>query len=206
MMSSSDDEAVRAGRYVNQYMIDAAYAQLVGLCRGVLADHELADAEVAALDEWLATYATLLPEWPGQRLARFVREALCDGLIEDSERRELRDFIEQLSGLERGYFDEPTTLPLTRPEPHIEYDSRAFCLTGTFAFGPRRQVEHVIKEWGGRVVSTVVQADYLVIGATVTGAWKYGTHGLKIQEAIELIERGRSLAIVSESHWSTSLC
>ena len=167
-MAKSSDEAARAGRYVNQYLVDASYAKLVALCRGVLAHHELADAEIAAL-------------------------------VEDSQRWVLRDFLKQLSGIEDGRYGAPTSLPRTRPPPPR---LRVPCLlpTGTFAYGPRRQVEHAIKDWGGRAVPTVIQADYLVVGAMVTGVSRYGTHGLKIQAGVEVIERERGLAIVSEAY------
>ena len=40
------DESVRAGHFARSYMVDAAYTQLVGLCRGCLADNALCDAEI----------------------------------------------------------------------------------------------------------------------------------------------------------------
>lgn len=209
MTNSREDyeEGARAGKYSHAYMVDAAYTQLVGLCRGVLVDKQLHDAEIVALDEWLTTYASLLSEWPGKILARRVRSTLRDGLVEDEERAELAAYLERVAAMEgTDRFDAPTTLPLTNPEPHIEYEGRTFCLTGTFLYGPRRAVTTAIREWGGDVVPSVGRANYLVIGATITPAWKYGTHGRKIEEAVYLIEQGHPLAIVSEAHWSTSLC
>ena len=136
-----------------------------------------------------------------------MREVLRDGVVEEEERQDLTQFLERAAGVEgTERFDGPTTLPLTHPEPHIEYEGKAFCITGTFIYGPRRKVEAAIAEWGCTVVASPAPAHYLVIGATVTPSWKYGVHGLKIQEAVELIGRGKQLAIVSERHWSASLC
>ena len=73
--SAREDDDARAGKFAGQYMVDAAYSQLIGLCRGVLADAELRDSEVVALDQWLRTYSELLPEWPAQALEARARSA-----------------------------------------------------------------------------------------------------------------------------------
>jgi NAD-dependent DNA ligase len=208
-VSSSFDreDAARSGRFAGSYMIDAAYAQLIGLCRGVLADSQLNDAEIVALDQWLETYGAHLPEWPAQALVRHVKDILRDGEVDEEERQELFDFLSRATGGEGGQqFDASTTLPLTRPEPHIEYEGRRFCLTGTFVYGPRRKVSTAISEWGGTITETPGKSDYLIIGATIALAWKYCTHGRKIEDAVALRESGHRIAIVSEAHWSATLC
>ena len=200
------DEAARAGMFVQSQAIDAAYSQLIGLCRGVLADGHLADSEIVALDQWLTTHRHLLPQWPAIHLAERVREVLEDGVIEDHERADLQQFVEQAAGVEgTERFDAPTTLPLTRPEPHIEFTGRRFCVTGTFVYGPRKVVVAEIMKAGGEVTDSVGRADYLVINACVSGAWKFTTHGRKIEEAVALVGAGRPVRIVAEGHWQTSL-
>ena len=204
-MPSNDrrDETVRGGMFVQSQAIDAAYSQLIGLCRGVLADGHLADSEIVALDQWLSTHRHLLPQCSEIHLAERVREVLEDGVIEDHERPDLRQFVEQaaeIEGTER--FDAPTTLPLTRQEPQIEFVGRRFCLTGTFVNGSRKVVAGDITKAGGAVTDSVGRADYLVIGACVSGAWKFTTHG---QEAVALVEAGRPVRIVCEAHWHSSL-
>ncbi len=188
-------------------MVDAAYAHLIGLCRGLLADGALVDSEIVTLHDWLSIHEADLPEWPSKVLARRVRDALSDGIIEPEERADLVQFIERAAGQEGSdRFDAPTTLPLDRPFPHIVYECKGFCLTGTFIYGPRKRVEESIKEWGGQVVGSPHGADYLVIGGTITPAWKFGTHGLKIEEAVRLRDEGKQLKIVCEAHWVTTLC
>jgi hypothetical protein len=186
--------------------VDARYAQLVGLCRGILADRELRDSEVVTLDQWLAEHAAALPEWPCQLLAQRVKGILADGVVEESERIELLAFLNQVTGESSGRSDAPTTLPLTSPPPFIEYVGRTFCLTGTFIYGSRKTVSAAIQDQGGSVVDRPGRCDYLVIGGTITAAWKYGTHGLKIEEAVAAQTGGRGPAIVAEEHWVTSLC
>jgi hypothetical protein len=187
-------------------MIDAAYAQLVGLCRGVVADGQLNDAEIVALDEWLDTYGGQLPEWPAQALVRHVKDILRDGEVDEEECQELVEFLSRAAGGEGGQRLDASTLRLTRPEPHIEYEGRQFCLTGTFVYGSRRMVSTAIAEWGGTLAKAPGQSDYLVIGATVTPVWKYSTHGRKIEDAVALRESGHRIAIVSEAYWSATLC
>jgi hypothetical protein len=201
-----NDDAARAGQFASTYMVDAGFAQLVGLCRGILADGKLDDAEIVTLDQWLATYGSRLPEWPCQALAKHVKLILSDGLIDDGERADLLRYLEDLTGGPASRPDAPTTLPLTDPAPHVEYAGRTFCLTGTFVFGPRRLVITAVQDQGGRVIENPSSADYLVIGATITPSWKYSTHGLKIEKAVTAREESGSPAIVSEEHWAASLC
>lgn len=203
-----DSERARLGQFAGQYLVDSVYTQLLGLCRGIVADASVNDAEVVALDQWLASYAHLVPEWPGQVLARRVKAILEDGVIEEQERSELLSFLERAAGVEgTERFDAPSSLPLTQPPPHVEYSGMTFCLTGTFIYGPRRVVEAAIVEQGGRMSKEPsAKTNFLVVGATVTPSWKYGTHGLKIEGAMEMIAAGYPLAIISEAHWSSSLC
>lgn len=207
------EEFGRGGGFANQYMVDALYAELLGLCRGVLADHQLVDEEIVALDTFLTEKSEYLPEWPCRRLAHRVKEILSDGWVDDDERAELKSYIDRMAGGQGSDdFDSATSLPLTEPPPHIEYEGHKFCLTGTFVYGRRREVSLAIERAGGVVVAGVTSSlNYLVIGATATPSWKYGKHGLKILSAVEanlaLAERGLPLiGIVSEEHWSCSLC
>jgi len=200
-----DDEAARGGRYAGGYMVDAAYAQLIGICRGVLADNRLNNDEIRAIDAWLTQHDGQLPVWPTRALAQRVKQVIADGEITDDERLDLMAFLVQLSPKPEQVTggEAPTALPFTNPEPDVVYSDHGFCLTGTFLFGPRRHVEDAIEDRGG-TIATVAKADYLIIGATVTPAWKYGTHGLKIEGAMTRRIRSRPLVIVSEEHWRRS--
>lgn len=46
---------------------------------------------------------------------------------------------------------------------------------------------------------------YLVIGDIGSAAWMHSTHGRKIEAAVELLERGTGIAIISEAHFMKSL-
>lgn len=204
---SDPQDAARSGMYASKDIETRVYAELIGLCRGVLADAHVSDREIVALHDWLRTNGSHLPEWPGKLLVRHVTDILRDGIIEEDERSDLVQFLEAAVGRDpAGMFDAPTSLPLDSPPPHILYEFKSFCLTGTFIFGPRQAVADAIMEWGGVITETPSKADYLVIGTTITPAWKHSTHGRKIERAVALQESGHPIRIVAESHWSTTLC
>ena len=48
--------------------------------------------------------------------------------------------------------------------------------------------------------------DWQVLHAELKQKDKFTTHGRKIEEAVAHVEAGRKIAIVSESHRSSSLC
>ena len=187
-------------------MVDAAYAELIGICRGVLADNRLTDEEIAAIDAWLAQHDGQLPPWPTRALAQRVKGIVADGIITDDERLDLMAFLVQLAPKPEPITGAPapTPLPFTHPEPAIVYPDHGFCLTGTFLFGPRHDVEAVIEQRGG-LLATLAKCNYLVVGATVTPAWKYGNYGTKIESAVARIARGAPLGIVSEAYWRACL-
>jgi hypothetical protein len=164
------------------------------------------DSEIVSLHNWLETFGRTLPDWPGGVLARNVARTLEDGYVSDEERSDLKSFLDRMVGDGLGQrYDEPTSLPLDQPPPVIDYNRTAFCLTGTFIYGPRKQVAACIGRCGGRVVDAPGNAEYLVIGATITPSWKFGNFGLKIENAVERRARGLGPAILSERHWVTSL-
>lgn len=95
-----------------------------------------------------------------------------------------------------------TLLPLDSPAPSIVFDAKQFCLTGKFCYGARSKCEREIKDRGGQAQSNVTQkTNYLVVGLLGSTDWKHSTYGLKIQNAIELQDKGHPISIVSEEHW-----
>lgn len=196
----------RAGAYARGYLIDAAYSQLAGIFRGILADEQVADGEIRFLDQWLDQHQPPLPEWPTRALVERVQGILADGAITEDERLDLAAFLVQLAPKPEQVTrqDAASALPFTIPQPPIVYEGHGFCLTGTVLFGTRRDVEAAITTRSGKI-ATVARADYLVIGATITPAWKYGTHGLKIEEAAARCERSDVIGIIDEQYWHDSL-
>ena len=176
---------------------------LIGICRGVIADGVIDEAEAIFLGQWIENHRELADKWPANVVYARVTEMLRDGILSPRERQELLETLRDLTG-EGSPLQQPnqsTTLPLDRPEPEISFDDTIFCLTGKFAFGSLLDCEETIVELGGMVVSGPTQeTDYLVIGEFCSPDWVHTTFGRSIERAVELKEQGFELKIISERH------
>ena len=95
-----------------------------------------------------------------------------------------------------------STLPLNTPAPNIEFFGKTFCLTGSFTIGTRTQCEAIIKSLGGESLKNVSNSvDYLVVGIIGSDAWVHSAYGRKIEKAVEIREKKKSIAIISEEHF-----
>ncbi|MGE3618749.1 MAG: BRCT domain-containing protein [Gemmatimonadales bacterium] len=200
-----DGELARKGRYQRTQMTDRAFHELIGICRGVIWDGAVTDEEIVRLDEWCRTFPQVYDTFPGNVLARRIKAALEDGLVEDHERAEIQAILEELTG-GRDDADRSTSLPLTSPAPRVEVQGRRFCLTGNFIFGTRKRCEEAVRTAGGLVEPRVTRdLDYLVIGHRASPLWAHSSYGRKIEAAVHLTQMGHPLAIVSEVHWSREM-
>jgi len=87
----------------------------------------------------------------------------------------------------------------------IEIGGNFFVLTGTFTSGKRKDIENIIKQFGGKVQSKITKStDYLVVGEVTTRDWKYGNYGTKIEKALEWRNQ-TSLKIIPEQVLMKSL-
>ena len=98
--------------------------------------------------------------------------------------------------------------PFDRPQPSVSFPKRTFIFTGKFAFGTRKACQDAVISRGGsapdqKTVSHLV--DYLVIGTDGSKAWRRGTYGNKIEDAILSRRDYGSPAIISEEHWVAAL-
>ncbi|MGH7929637.1 MAG: BRCT domain-containing protein [Candidatus Binatia bacterium] len=185
--------------------------ELIGICRGVLADGGLVDPEIRFLSEWLQVNLECSDIWPYDVLFDRVTSALADGVISDKEEAELLSLLHQVTGgLGKTREGAPPTGPSTEglpydvPAPDVLFPERSFCITGDFAFGPRQEVVGAIEVRGGRIASAPSRkTHFLVVGITASTAWKHSNQGTKIMKALELRRAGHGPAIVSEQHWTT---
>jgi len=192
---------------------DRAADELVGLCRGVLADGAVSSQEARFLLDWCERHAHLGSEYPFNYLYRALHGALTDGVLDPEEEADLLGTILALIGGEthvqardQVIASLSTTLPLCQPAPPVEFCGSSFVVTGTFAYGARASVTEAIRARGGDVKPTVTKkVDYLVIGEIGSQAWKHSSWGRKIEAAVALREQGARLRIVSEPHWVAQL-
>lgn len=207
----SDDDGQPINRRLNaSRLADRAVDELIGLCRGVLADGVVMTEEAGFLLNWMTANRDAAQMWPANVLYPRIKEMLVDGILDDEEQSELLDLLMEVTG--GGLPDRPfaasmsTSLPLTDPAPTVTFGSRVFCLTGRFALGTRKDCQAAVEERGGTCRSGPSRVtDYLVIGTIGSSDWIHSTHGRKIERAIDLREKGAPIAIVSEEHWASFL-
>ena len=177
---------------------DRQVNELVGLARGVIADGVVTQAEAEFLQKWLAANTAASDNPVIGRLLDRVSEMLRDESLDDEEAQELLQTLERFSGgdFELGELLKSSNLPLDRPPPPIAFNDTRFCFTGTFAFGSRKDCEREAVKRGANVGSLTKQTHYLVIGIYATDSWAHSSFGRKIEKAVNMREKGQSVAIV----------
>ena len=129
---------------------------------------------------------------------------LGDGIIDDDEKSELLETLNQFSNRDIGGLGEilkSTSLPLDDPEPVLTFAGQRYCFTGTFNFGCRRDCEEVVEKLGAEAGSLTQRTHVLVVGIYATESWKHSSFGNKIMKASQWREGGFPISIVSEVHW-----
>ena len=181
--------------------------ELIGIARGVAADGVLNQAEVEFLKKWLAANANISDQPVVRTLYARIDEMLRDGIVDSDECTELLGTLNSFSSrdFELGEVLKSTTLPLCDPPPDLEFPDRAYCFTGTFNYGKRKDCEQAVIERGAFCGSLTQKTDFLVIGVYATKSWKHSSMGNKIIKACEWRDDGLPIAIVSEEHWTRHL-
>lgn len=204
-----DDNAQPAPGVNAQRRVTRDLAEMLGLVKGVLADGEVSDAEVRALRDWAEAHPDVTSAWPGRILLRRLRRILQDGHVSETERADLHELLERLTGGGVGVLTGLTAasaLPLDQPPPLLEIPDRVFVLTGRFAFGPRSACEEATRRIGGWPERDVTQrTDVVVIGTFGSRDWSQSSWGRKIEKAIRYREEYGRPVIVFEDHWAEQL-
>ncbi|MDH5612243.1 MAG: BRCT domain-containing protein [Gammaproteobacteria bacterium] len=190
-------------------LIDRNIDELIGICKGVLFDGAVVQAEAEMMLKWMETNRHAADQWPANILYCRIERMLSDGKLDNNEQAELLDLLIETTGPAAHLYNEPSTsteLPLTQPPPPIEYDGRIFCATGKFITGTRDQVTGIIEErLGSATTKPTKKTDYLIIGEVGSRDWIHSTFGRKIEKAVELNNKGSLINIISEQHWVKSL-
>lgn len=197
-------------------LADRSVDELIGLCKGIIADGIVQEGEVRFLASWLERSRDITDVWPVNIIAERISSILEDGIIDENEKVELFEVLCEITGSRPGLeiLDKntgeilenvshaSTTLPIDKPAPEIFFENRLFCLTGKFCYGTRDACKTEVLSRGGQVQSSpTAKTNYLVIGLIGSTDWIHSTHGRKIEYALKLREKGLPVSVVTEEHW-----
>ncbi|MHB1308882.1 MAG: 3'-5' exonuclease, partial [Limisphaerales bacterium] len=101
--------------------------ELVGLCRGLIADDKITTAEVMFLSSWLQDVG-FIAEWPALEIAQTMERILEDGVVTKKEKEELKRLIQTIttasspSAAQPSHHTSPAVdLVLTAPKSAAHY-------------------------------------------------------------------------------------
>ena len=199
----------RARRLNDQRRVDQGLSEMMGLIRGVIADGVVSSEEAEQIAQWSRENPEVASRWPANLLNRRLERIFLDGRVDAKERKYLATLLGQVAenpmGLSEG-FRLASDLPLTRPEPEIEFEGATFVFAGEMAFGPTRSCERETEDLGGICEPNVSRrTDYVVIGALGAQDWSQGSFGSVVDEVVSLRRRGAEIAVVSEDAWARAL-
>ncbi len=198
--------------------------ELIGLCRGVLADGAVNIQEATFILQWLNDRPQILKTWPADYLYRILGEILARGGLANEDESELAGLLAEITGapvkviystdtskenpakvVERT-LNTPTELPINYPKHGMEFKGRYFVLTGTFSQGSRMVCEEIVRASGGVSQKNVTgSTNYLVIGSIGSESWAHSSFGRKIEKAVYTRESGQEIYIVNEEYWIEQL-
>ena len=72
--------------------------ELIGLCRGVLADGTINLAEAKFILKWLNERSSVLETWPADELHKLLCTVLADEALSEDEEAELSELLEEIIG------------------------------------------------------------------------------------------------------------
>jgi len=189
-----------------------AINEMLGICKGVLADGELVDTEIEFLNQWFQANRDIVDNFPAKEIYLRVQRVYRDGVVTAEERDDLKEVLARAAGTvsctalsethkaqARPLANSSTTLPFDDPEPEVTVPGSSFCFTGKFVSGTRDWcVEQVTKRGARFDPKPNPSTTFLVIGALGSRDWAHTSFGRKIEAAMQYKP---PMKIVSEQHW-----
>jgi hypothetical protein len=205
-----DDHGQPINRLLSAKRIkDRAVDEVLGICKGCLADGVVNQEEAEFLLGWIDANAHALDVWPINVLHDRLHEYLRHGKLDSQECAELFDLLKSITGVPTAKATAEnlsTSLPFDFPFPVIEFPGNLFCFTGKFVTGTREACIQQVCNVGGGVTRTVCfTTRYLVVGEIGSRDWIHSSYGRKIEEAVRLRTEGHLLSIVPEQHWAEEI-
>lgn len=166
--------------------------ELKNIIEVIMEDGKIEQKEILYLNYWLNKNNYLNGNYPYDRIYKVVKNVLADGIITDDEYKELNKIFDEFLN------------PVSTQEVNesILFENKVFCLTGSFNYGSKEDIEKKIIAKGGICVKNVIlKTDYLIVGGVGSDAWKFGNYGGKVQKAMELNEKGKNIKIIGEDEF-----
>ena len=183
---------------------------LHGLIHGIMADKQLSDDEIKALQTWIWDQEDLKGVYPFDEIDGLIMEILADSIVTEDERNTLIAFLsnfiefkDSANLMESDYEalrSQYSVAGICAVEPLIEIPGKQFCFTGESSHGTRNELVEIIERLGGVFRSGVSKkTDYLVIGDAGNPCWAFSCYGRKVEEAVNLRKAGGKIQIVKEA-------
>lgn len=197
-----------SGKYYDE--ITSSIQFLAGMIHGMMADCDLSDAELHALQSWIEANDFLSGTYPFDEINSLLSSIMADDVITEAERNTLLAFLstviefkDSLNLTEKEFLNlrkEYSVSGICAICPEITFADKSFCFTGEFNRGQRKEIAAKITKLGGIAKSAVSgKTDYLVVGNAGNPCWAYACYGRKIEEAMNLRKQGAHVVIVNEN-------
>lgn len=190
--------------------ITSAIQFLSGLVHGIMADSEISDAEIKALQSWINANDFLSGTYPFDEINSLLYSIMEDKKVDAAERDTLMAFFSNLiefkdsfNLIEKDFADlreKYSVSGICSVCPDIHIEGHTFCFTGESYRGTRKEIFETIEALGGSCKNSMSQKiDYLVVGNAGNPCWAYACYGRKIEEAMSLRKNGGHVLIVNET-------
>lgn len=200
-----DEHAQPPSQLNERYRTTRAINEMLGICKGLLADGVLVDSEVKYLGKWFEANQDVANRFPAGEIYNRIARVYQDGVVTDEEREDLKELLRRVTGEissvvpNKPAANTATTLPFDDPEPPIIIAGCSFSFTGKFISGTRAWCVEQIVSRQGRFDERPNSATYcLVIGGLGSRDWAHSSFGRKIEAAMRYKP---PMLIVSEQHW-----
>lgn len=199
-----------------KYKIERDTNELIGMCRGIMADGMVNQTEAEFLAGWLESSRHLEDKFPYNVLYPRIAVMLEDGFLDKDEQAELFILLKEVinpiddSGVlpeNKGVTSAPSEYLFDELPKLFDFSDKKIVLTGTFYFGKRKDVQDVIGSLGGiNGGKNVTQdVDILIVGGEGNKNWKHSTHGNKIAAAFDAKKTNEKLIIISEESFLVAI-
>ena len=195
--------------FTRNHIEDREVDEVIGICRGMLADGEVNFSEGKFLLSWLERNTGNLGKYPFNVLHERLVDILSGGTVDDDEQLELIDLFMSVIGTPVVNTREKTELDNRASAPAMPYTQddipevkgKTFTLTGEFELAKRAEVVVMITLQGGFFSKNLTKnTEYLVIGKIGSEHWKHSSFGRKIEKAMKYKDEGVAIEVIGEEH------